>query len=799
MREARAPDPQSETLIGYSKRLAFPTYRDEGLLRRVLREARLDSRADFRSVNAAVYSSISLFGASFKEEASAFNSLIARGLNQAAYDSPFWGAVRDITLEAEEEGARKHGRFCLQLDASDPQSPELILLVDEVAGSIVGTRFGRRLPRPRGDYTHVWTGDGGQTSIEALLSLAGRHGQFAQSKVGRSLAMGVLALFPDSLGNMASDGEFSDRGPAAFVLREDIAPLLESISKHLGLKWSDARDARVLGGWRVFSYDSLSQACLDRFANELPDGNLSIGSGWRPPQPRIAGAARLGQAVFLNPASNPFVRMDGATTGRYQLLREEGVEAAAGELAADEEGFYIPPGLLVGIGRLVACRYVLVGPDGLEAMLEMPVVTEVPTGTPRGLQREAWLIEGSSGVLEGVECLVWLRSCVDSWPSWFGHRLGSEGTLPRFRTHVFLRAIEGLFVAPLPAPTSLERDERARRIFSDLTVESGERYGQRKHDGRMARRVDLLYCECCGTLFLGGKRSGALGSGRVELLPNDPDTQGMPERAKVNMVEQRSAEDYSIFMPTMERFWPLGTGEISDEDAQGRWREAEFDPFTATISAISPGADASAERVPGWEYVVGKGKNFRGSKERKQEAPDAAGTALPFQCPACGTSYRYGKGKLSPIRGFRVGFAKTTQLLASVLMGELQRTNGGERLVTFSDSRQDAAKAAFDLEGGHHDDVRREIVVRALDRIQSAKKTPSEIEARIKETTKRIDLATAKGKRLRAYGLGALEGRRAGAFACNFFVVDLETPKNSAFQAALRVHGSPPSRPSLAR
>lgn len=47
-------------------------------------------------------------------------------------------------------------------------------------------------------------------------------------------------------------------------------------------------------------------------------------------------------------------------------------------------------------------------------------------------------------------------------------------------------------------------------------------------------------------------------------------------------------------------------------------------------------------------------------------------------------------------------------------MTELQRSGDQERLVTFSDSRQDAAKAALDLESGHHDDIRREILVYSL-------------------------------------------------------------------------------------
>lgn len=326
------------------------------------------------------------------------------------------------------------------------------------------------------------------------------------------------------------------------------------------------------------------------------------------------------------------------------------------------------------------------------------------------------LFGGDSMARQGVDALIWLRSAADRWPELFGHPLKEESaaSLPRFRVHAFMRALEGLFVAPLPAPPELPRDKRALHLFGDLTIESGARYGIGQGEERRPRRVDLLYCECCGTLFFGGRRSvsDAL-PGRTEILPNDPDTEALPERAKASIVEQRSAEDYSVFMPTMERFWPVGGEDISQDESIGQWSLATYDPFTATIQPYAEGRELPAALVAGWHYQANE-THFTGDEPRGQSSPQAPGTALPFQCPACGTSYRRGKGKLSPIRGFRVGFAKTTQLLASALMGELQKSNPKERLVAFSDSRQDAAKAAFDLEGGHHDDARREIVVRLL-------------------------------------------------------------------------------------
>lgn len=315
--------------------------------------------------------------------------------------------------------------------------------------------------------------------------------------------------------------------------------------------------------------------------------------------------------------------------------------------------------------------------------------------------------------LDATRALVWMRSCSDMWSQWFDRGSFPESPrVPRFRVHSFIRAIEGLFVAPRLASLDLPESERAPRLFGDLTVEPGSRYGKAEA-GKATRRVDMLYCECCGTLFYGGRRSQAV-TGQIELLPNDPDTESLPERAKVSQVEQHSAEAYALFMPTVRRFYPLGSERPEDNDAQGVWQEAEFDPYLATISKVKSTPDVS-QRIPGWVYHVDPDPSkFKADVRRKQTSWSDPGSALPFQCPACATSYKPGRGRPSPIRGFRVGFAKTTQLLASSLMAELQRTQPNERLVSFSDSRQDAAKAAFDLESGHHEDVRRELVVRSL-------------------------------------------------------------------------------------
>jgi DEAD/DEAH box helicase domain-containing protein len=337
----------------------------------------------------------------------------------------------------------------------------------------------------------------------------------------------------------------------------------------------------------------------------------------------------------------------------------------------------------------------------------------LPAATPIG-EIASRLFSSGEIASEATRALIWIRSCSDMWPQWFDGLTFPESTkVPRFRVHTFIRAIEGLFVAPRPASLELKEPERALNLFGDISIESGARYGKIA-ENKATRRVDMLYCECCGTLFYGGRRSLAV-TGQIELLPNDPDTESLPERAKINQIEQHSAETYVLFMPTVSRFSPLGSERPEELEAQGIWIEAEFDPYLSTISTVKERTDFS-QIIPGWLYQVNPDpKKFKADKRHKHSTWSDSGTALPFQCPACAESYKSrSRGRPSPIRGFRVGFAKTTQLLASALMNELQRTHPMERLVSFSDSRQDAAKAAFDLESGHHDDICRELVVQSL-------------------------------------------------------------------------------------
>jgi DEAD/DEAH box helicase domain-containing protein len=330
-----------------------------------------------------------------------------------------------------------------------------------------------------------------------------------------------------------------------------------------------------------------------------------------------------------------------------------------------------------------------------------------------------------------TECLARLRSLADQWQDWYGKRFVNKS--PNFRVHLFLRALEGLFVAPMTVPIDASLEDRLEAYFTDITVERGTHLGGRDLDGRKTRMLELLYCECCGFLFFGGMRGSSAGS-RVELLPNDPDPENLPDRAKSQLFEDLSAEDFAIFLPTVERFWPIGDEELRMEHGPGSWVPAILEPFSGTVTRYTPGSGAT-DQVPGFLYDSTAQGVFPGRDPRNRRV-NSPGTAVPFQCPCCGESYHRkpaNKGRASPIRNFRAGFAKTTQLLASELFALLSKEEKNCKLVSFSDSRQDAAKAALDLEQRHHEDLRREILLGAIAELASNQPSQSDLEEQIQK------------------------------------------------------------------
>ena len=304
---------------------------------------------------------------------------------------------------------------------------------------------------------------------------------------------------------------------------------------------------------------------------------------------------------------------------------------------------------------------------------------------------------------------------------------------PRFRFHYFFRNIEGIWasVKPSDVDTNYRDNERT----------TGKLYSTTRINSEKGNRVlELLYCDNCGTTLFGGSRlvtRNESGNNSFEMLPISPNIEGIPEKTPAKLVEKRSYQEYAVF-------WACGNQPFTPHDAEAGispnyWRQPTINGFNqgdfeanwipASLNCISGDidnshnkADEKPERwIKGYYFIITNNSN------RDIALPDASGNisttethkALPSVCPGCGVNHQkrrqdWNKTKTSSIRGFRTGFAKTTQMFAKELMHQLPKKEDERKLVVFSDSREDAAQIANGIERNHFSDLMREILVNEL-------------------------------------------------------------------------------------
>lgn len=300
-------------------------------------------------------------------------------------------------------------------------------------------------------------------------------------------------------------------------------------------------------------------------------------------------------------------------------------------------------------------------------------------------------IFGSRTATKALRGLMLVRALSES----VSHEADTPIGLPSFRFHGFIRNVEGLF-------GSVDVGNEGLRI-GDLTMERGVSHGKPAAGEVRGRRLfELLYCEACGELLLGGQRGSPAGNTKVtELLPSAANLEAIPEKTGSEYYDKMTWDQFAVF-------WPKTDEARISERGYDRWERAALDP---TSGAVTERDDVPAGHIGGHVYFQTDDamQNAKGKQVRLR-------MAQPFCCPKCGTDYSFRKrtGRAnSPIRAFRTGVGKASQMVATELFELLHAIGAQAKSIVFSDSRQDAANQSLEIERLHLRDLRREILVTA--------------------------------------------------------------------------------------
>lgn len=261
------------------------------------------------------------------------------------------------------------------------------------------------------------------------------------------------------------------------------------------------------------------------------------------------------------------------------------------------------------------------------------------------------------------------------------------GVAPQpLRAHIFLQNLQSLWACTRPDCTP-RSDDSSPQIG---TIHDTHRLVC--HCG--SRVLDLIVCEICGEVFLGGQRKT---TSFGEIVSSDrTDLEGVPDQ-----VEGATYGHYTILWPVIEH-----RSHRPERDAyqwqrlgrrwQMRYLERATGRMISTATRVEPEDDLQAV----WQYTV--------------SGPGSESTsAFPSVCPHCDTDYGRRKVLPTPLRLHRTGFQKTAQVVAGTLMREVDENN--RKLVVFSDSRQDAAKLSAGMERDHYRDMVRIALLEALE------------------------------------------------------------------------------------
>lgn len=287
---------------------------------------------------------------------------------------------------------------------------------------------------------------------------------------------------------------------------------------------------------------------------------------------------------------------------------------------------------------------------------------------------------------------------------------GKYATAPLpFRLHLMYRNVNGLWACCNPHCDQVERREGMPRRVGKLYA------APRLVCDCGSRVLDALLCSQCGDIYFGGYRQVDDGdsNGPFNLVHDQPDLESPSASGR-----DRFYRRYAVFWPSTDEpvctpSWQQRVRLDGNHQIRRMFSPAHLNPATGQMTC---GAQMEGE-PNGWLYRI--------DVDGLSDEVVGVLAAMPSKCCRCDEDWtRVGGGGpaedathiediASPIMRHRTGFQKVNQVLADGLMRELQAVDeSAQKLVVFTDSRQDAAKLAAGVELDHYRDLVRQTLLR---------------------------------------------------------------------------------------
>lgn len=474
-----------------------------------------------------------------------------------------------------------------------------------------------------------------------------------------------IAGSPDRTFHLVVDELHTYRGTPG----TEVAYLLRTLLDRLGLS-PDSDQLRIISSSASLESGQVGLKYLEEFFGRSRSRFAIVGGRQYVAKPNPTASSRLAEGVE---ALSRFATSVDA--GGYSVLPHAS-HALHAEVKGVEAAEDSPPEQI-----LASCVATLLAPDALR--LACSVNGRLVPATSKELAHRLFPGARCIEAEQGVEGLLTALT----------HARDDDGMAPLpMRTHLMFRNLQGLWICSDPscseAPPRTDTCPAGRLHFMPtLTCGCG------------ARVLELLYCEACGEILLGGYRRETGNPNEWYLSPDHPDLEAAPDIAFFDVDYER----YAVFWPTVDGLQPTSS-QWTQRGVRRFWRPAHLDPIGGQL-ALGGGATG----VRGFLYYV---PAMHGPKPLDDEGREAH----PARCPKCDTDWAGRTAIPSPIRAQRTGFQKLAQVLSDGLLRDLATPafNAERKVVVFSDSRQDAAKLSAGMRFSHYRDTLRQVLLSAI-------------------------------------------------------------------------------------
>ena len=264
----------------------------------------------------------------------------------------------------------------------------------------------------------------------------------------------------------------------------------------------------------------------------------------------------------------------------------------------------------------------------------------------------------------------------------------TERALLPLRVHYFFKNFEGLWACSNSKCQGENDETLIGKLFANRRILCDE---------CGSRVLELLTCETCGDIFLGGYKQQISENAKGWYLSGDyQDLSGLPEKG----IRDRNYETYAVFWQNTQI--PAQKNPWTKNGIRRQWTPAQFSP---SDGRLIPGASSNPN---GYYYKI--------------HDPEDWCSEIPKFCPNCGDLRDYKAEKIivngkeqapSTLRTSRTGLQKIIQIFTQTLQTTV-RKQSERKTIIFSDSRQDAAKYAVGIQWSHYQDMIRLIAVEAM-------------------------------------------------------------------------------------